>query len=225
LGLLCVCFALLPHDADPKERVYWGHLCTWLRMIDLTIAAFLGAWLAPGSGLGFVAVLVLSAITCAYAALLCGVHALLCVLFGGPSRWLRAVLAIVLALAITALLWTRTPLNALQRQRAVAAYDVSTQAVAVLSPTMGISAFWNTEPAEFNLTKTTHTYQLWLGPSFISFPRLWPGRSGLTAEDRGPIGPGLILGLMFWGVVLVFAGDLVGAMRERRDPCGAQSCS
>jgi len=214
LSLLCVCFALLPRNGSRPGTAYWGHLCAWFQTVDLALAAFLGVWLAPGSGLGIVTAVVLSLIVCAYAAALCGAHALLCVIRGGPSEWCRAGLAVVLALAITALLWTRAPLQALQRTRAVAAYDSGTQAVAVLSPTMGLSAYWNGDPARFNLTKTTHTYQLWLGPSFISFPRLWPGRSGLTEEDRGLFGPGLVLGLMIWGVLLALTGDLVSAMRS-----------
>ena len=207
LSLLCLCFALLPDGRTTEGS--WAHTCTWLRTVDLTLAGFLGIWLAPGSGLRFGSVLALTALGCAYAAALCGAHALLCVLRGRPSVVLRSGLAVALALSIAALLWTKGPLHALQRksERGAAFYDAGTQAVACLSPVMGFTAYWNADEAGFNLTKTTHTYQLWLGPSFISFPPLWPGRQGLSELDRAPWGLGLVLGLLTWGVVLCVAGD------------------
>jgi hypothetical protein len=222
LGLLCICFSLLPSMTSGRPEGHWGHLCAWLQMVDLAMAGYLGVWLAPGSGLRFGALLALVTLTCAYAAALCGTHAVLCAIRGRPSPTLRAALVVVLALAIAALLWTKAPLQALQHhgERGVAAYDTGTQVVASLSPVMGWAAFWSADETGFNLTKTTHTYQLWLGPSFISFPGLWPGRSGLSDQDWGPWGLGLVIGLLTWGLVLCIAGDTARASMRSTDGFG-----
>lgn len=210
LGLVCICFSLLPAGTPETSEGHWAHLCVWLQLVGMAATGHLGIWLAPGSGLRFSMLLALTAIACAYAAALCGAHAVLCAIRGRPSYGVRAGLVVILTLTLTAVIWTKAPLQALQRsgERGAAAYDVGTQMVASLSPVMGWSAYWNGSDTGFNLTKTTHTYQLWLGPSFISFPALWPGRSGLTAEDLGPWQLGLVVGLLTWGLALCFAGDL-----------------
>lgn len=220
LGLLCLYFSLLPDGRTVEGN--WDHVCAWLRTVDLTLVGFLGIWLAPGSGLPFSSVLALTALACSYAAALCGTHALLCVLRGHSSGVVRAVLAVLLALSITALLWTKAPLHALQSrgERGVALYNAGTQTVACLSPVMGLTAYWCANEAGFNLTKTTHTYQLWMGPSFISFPPLWPGRQGVSGVDQAPLGLGLVLSLLLWGTVLCVVGDTVRGTSMPSPPGG-----
>jgi hypothetical protein len=210
LCLLCICFCLLPDGSTGTTEGPWAHLCTWLQMVDLTAIGYLGIWLTPGSGLPFNMLVALTALTCAYAAALCGAHALLGALRGRPSQGIRAGLAVVTALAITAMLWTKAPLQLLQRKGewGMAAYDSGTQTVASLSPVVGWSVYWSASETGFNLTKATHAYQLWLGPGFISPPQLWPGRSGFSSEDQGPWALGLVIGLLAWGLGACIAGDL-----------------
>ena len=95
---------------------------------------------------------------------------------------------------------------------AAVALSVSNCSVQILVST-GASACvarWNASGAGFDLIKATNTYELWLGSNFFAYPHLWPQRVD-TGGDSSKAGwePGLILGLLVWGMVLVILDDLL----------------
>jgi hypothetical protein len=200
IAALGVLLALAPL----KREGPWAWWRAWLRGAVLGLAGFAGLWAAPGSGVGWRQAAALAALTASYGACLCGLGELAAVLAGRRYLWARAFLVVFWTLAVTGLFWSKPVLEGLKKS-SPAAGDAATEAVVSLGPVTGVAAFWNSDPAGFNLIKTTHTYHIWLGSNFLRYPPLWPQRETIGISDEGGRWtPGLVLALGLWGLVLVF---------------------
>jgi hypothetical protein len=209
LVLLGIQLACLP--LDPAGGGGWDWVRGWLRGTELTVAAFLGLWAAPGNGVAFQTAGTLMALTAAQCAGLCGGMVLAALLAGRFRRAGRMLAALLFAFAATGLFWSRPVLYALQRS-SPAVYESATQAVVSLGPVTGVAAVWDADPAGFNLIKSRQTYEIWIGANFLAYPVLWPGPA--RPAGGGMIAPGLILGLLLWGLVLAAGSDYLGFVKQ-----------
>ena len=209
LALIGVQLACLP--LDPPDGWGWDWVRAWLRGTELAVAAFLGLWAAPGNGVAFQTAGTLMALTAAQGAALCGGMALAALLAGRFRRAGRMLAALLFALAATGLFWSRPVLYALQKS-SPAVYESATQAVVSLGPVTGVAAVWDADPAGFNLIKSRQTYEIWIGANFLAYPVLWPGAA--RPAGGGMTAPGLILGLLLWGLVLAAGSDYLGFVKQ-----------
>ena len=208
LAVLSAALIFLPLDlARP-----WGFLRAWLQSTALAAAAMAGLVLAPASGTTWSGALELLALVSAQVAGLCGCASVLTWLTGGRCRAVRAILALLLALVASSLLWTKPALlppygKEHPRQRAMLI-----RAVLTVGPLTSLAGAWNEQGSDFDLVKGTNTYNLWIGSYYLAeYAKLWPSHQEPEAAAQPKVlASGLVFGLGLWGLGLLAWSDLLG---------------
>jgi len=220
ITLLAAWLVLLPLDASP-----WSGLRAWLQGTLIAAGAFTGLYFSGSeSARTFLALWLLAA---AQGGMLCATAGVAALAFGSPAL-ARQSSAVVLALAVTTLFWSRTPIQTAPRPEndAVPLSDIYYDAVLKLSPPLATSAVWyqesdvsrrklRTEGSAFDIIRGPKTYEIWVGSyTILPYPAVYPKRDAETNRFT----PGLILSLLIWGLPALLVCDLLLFLRYRRSP-------
>jgi len=192
------------------------------------MAAWLGSALACGAalaGLGVSGVhkeslrtfLVLWGLMAGQGAVLAAAYRWLAVLFRFEPRLVPQIACVLLSLAVTALFWSREPLQLLGRGSAGGSSSAAglAEAVVALSPPLAVASVWHQESdaactgaARFDIVHATLTYQVWLGSyRAVPYPQISP------SAREGVLCFGLLAGMLFWGVLLLALSDVATLIR------------
>lgn len=227
LILLSTMLMMLPLRPDRN----WDFSRVWLRVTLWSVFAFLGLLLSPWDGMTRGTAASLLAITIAHAAGWGGAGALLALLAGRFNQAARLFLVLVFALFVSAILWSRPLLLSLKKHdhhnqvqsadgRGTRWSGISADAILALGPTTALAGVWSTRKDGFDLIMGPNTYRFWIGAWVISYPQLWPKEVATRGAPPGMThwAPGLVLGLLIWGLVLLPGCDLLSAVAPRNQP-------
>jgi hypothetical protein len=212
-----------------------------LQLTLCIVAACVGFKLSPWGALQFSTALTLCALFIGQAWLWMGASALASWIFFFAPRVSRAVVALKLALLITALLWSRPYLLTLYKKSPAWAVP-ATQTLVEFSPVTAASSAWNLKESSIDLFKAPITYDLWIGSyQPVMYAKVWPGRadepadavvlleqdaglleragwSAFTLFRRAVTGLGLIPFCVLAGLAMLIGVDFMG-QRKAAKPC------
>ena len=210
----------------------WLPVTAWKGAAWPGTGAWLGSVLACGAALAGLSVagvhmepmrtfVVLWGLMAAQCAVLAALHGWLAFLFRFEPRLPAQTTCVLLALAVTALFWSREPIELLGRGAEGGSSTAAWLAAGVVaaSPPLAVASVWHQESgaartgaASFDIVRAPLTYQVWIGSyRAVPYPQILPVSQG---QERG-FRFGLLLPLLFTGVLLLVLSD-VAAQRWRR---------
>ena len=220
---LSVILALLPEHLQSGGS--WACFCAWMNasivagfgFVGLAIANasnIFGAPAASNFGPTFLKLWILFA---AQAAMVTATHALISSLFYPAKRFSKVVTLLGLGCIVTALFWTKIPIQLAPRQRG----STWANAVMKLSPVLNVASAWYYSPERLDLIHGPLTYGVWIGDfgSYsIAYPRILPS---FDAEDNETWSLGIVGAMLLWGLPIIVLCDIFSATVKTR---GLQNC-
>jgi hypothetical protein len=208
----------------PREHERWQFVFSWVAWTLAAGCGHAGLWLSGGESARTFAVLWL--LTIGQGALLgaiCGAGA---VLLSGRMQAARQISMLILAAAMTAIFWSKTPIQSAQKDendRGLPMGDLLYDAVLKLSPPLAVCATWYQESdasrgpvrsdnSRFDLIRGPLSYSVWMGSyQIIPYPDILPVKAARAAGSSEPQTArlGLALTTLLWGLPLMMLADLL----------------
>ncbi len=188
----------------------WPLLRAWLGTVFVMAPAYAGLALSSAHLESPHVFVVLFGLFAAQAAALSAVHGVLSVLLWWAPRATGPLTALALGLLVTALFWSRAPLQRMVNERGGA----SATALMKVSPPLAVASVWQQEcdaarapeknQARFDLIRGPLTYEVWMGSYMaIPYPAITPNFSG------GERTPGLIVQFLLVALPLLLVCDFL----------------
>jgi hypothetical protein len=202
------------------KRESWTGTVAWLGSVLACGAALMGLSVAGVHKESWRTFLVLWGLLAGQCAMLAGLYGWLAFLFRFEPRLPGQLVCVVLSLAVTALFWSREPIELLGRGTASGSSSAAWLAASVVaaSPPLAVASVWHQESdaarkgaASFDIVRAPLSYQVWIGSYRpVPYPQILPG-----SQDQGKgFRFGLLLWMLFVGVLLLALSD-VAAKRFR----------
>jgi hypothetical protein len=198
----------------------WPGTGAWLRSVLACGAALAGLSVAGVHQEPLRTFVVLWGLMAAQCAVLASVYGWLAILFRFEPRLPAQITCVLLALAVTALFWSREPIELLGRSAEGGSSSAAWLAAGVLeaSPPLAVASVWHQESgaarlgtASFDIVRAPLTYQVWIGSyRAVPYPQILPASQNQGKGFRF----GLLLPLLFVGMLLLVLSD-VAAVRWR----------
>jgi hypothetical protein len=222
--------ALLLSWLPSNER----HDAAWLRTAALLGSclvcgfALLGLSLAGTHQESVTTFAMLWALFAAQAAVVAALHAMLWVIFYDARQLAAQATWLILAAAVSALFWSREPIQMLSRS-GVKDSALATRAadgVMKLSPPLAVAATWyqasdaargrGSSDNRFDLIRAHLTYEVWIGSyQALPYPEVTPSSLPDPQGERPTsFNPGLILAMLAWGLPLLLLMDVLLCRRR-----------
>jgi hypothetical protein len=193
----------------------------WLGGALVCAAALAGLGLAGAQGESWRTFLVLWGLMAAQCAVLAALYGWLKVLCRFELRWAGQITWLLLSLAVTALFWSREPLERLGRGAEDGSATAAWLAAGIVaaSPPLAVASVWHQEStaarhggASFDIVRAPLTYQVWIGSyRAVPYPQILP------AMRKDSPHWGLVLGMLLPGLLLLALND-VAVFFMRRTP-------
>ena len=227
LGLALV---FLPAPDNDSKRFILAHGSAWVQASAAIFCAFAGLWAAPTQHESLRVFVALALLTSAQAAVLCAVHAGLSVVFGTRSRAPNTCCVILLGVLVSALFWSREPIERLARNGGNGSQQSAqlVDGIMKLSPPMAVGSAWYQESdsarnaqtssaRRFDLVHGPLTYAVWIGSyQTAACPDILPTLGSGDFYSRTDFKAGLVLLLLLWAMPIILLCDVLLWWRSSR---------